>query len=75
MRKELVLNDADKKVRFNGLIQRRRDAKENFQQMPVLKPIVFGIDADLRLSGLGFLMNEVFSGKYKTLKEKNTFKF
>ena len=44
MRKELVLNDAEKKVRFKRLIQRRQDAKENFQEMPALKPINFSID-------------------------------
>ena len=89
MRKFLVMTDAEKKVRFKRLIQRRQEATENVQEMPALDPIIFTIDEDqehfsanpirvkmadenmsLRLSCLGFPMNEVFSGKFQTLKKK-----
>ena len=95
MRRDLVLNDAEKKIKFKRLEKRRQEAKENFQEMPALKPINFSIDnyqghysviplrvqkaeiqdlfdenMSLRLSGLGFLMNEVFSGRFQTLKNK-----
>ena len=32
--------------------------------------VLFDENMSLRLSGLGFLMNEVFSGKFQTLKKK-----
>ena len=95
MRKDFVLNDAEKKVRFKRLIQKRQEAQEFVQEIPTLEPINFTIAKDhqvssaihqkvkkaelhdlfdenmsLRLSGLGFLMDEVSSGNFQTLRMK-----
>ena len=95
MRRDLVLNDAEKKVRFKGLIQRRQEAKEDVKEIPALEPInltkakdqqvfsairlkvkkaeiqdLFDKNMSLRISGLGFLMNEVSSGNFQTLRMK-----
>ena len=95
MRRDLVLNDAEKKVRFKGLIQRRQEAQEDVKEIPALEPTNLTIAKDqqvfsairlkvkkaeiqdlfyenmfLRLSGLGFLMNEVSTGNFETLRMK-----
>ena len=91
MRRDLVLNDAEKKVRFKRLIQRRQEAEEDVKEIPALEPInltnakdhairlkvkkaeiqdLFEENMSLRLSGLGFLMNEVSAGNFETLRMK-----
>ena len=95
MRKDLVLNDAEKKVRFKRLIQKQQEAHKVIREMPLLEPINLTMDKDqhvasairlkvkkaelqdifdenmsLRLSGLGFLLNEVSSGNFETLRRK-----
>jgi hypothetical protein len=96
MRKDLVLNDAEKKVRFRRWIQKRQEAQEEFfREIPSLEPInptiakdqqassaihqkvkeaelhdLFDENMSLRLSGLGFLINELFSGNVQTLRMK-----
>ena len=92
MRKDLVLNDAEKKVRFKRLIQKRQEAQEVVRKIPALEPInltnakenkfhllfvwnyklqdLFDENMSLRLSGLVFLMSEVFSGNFQTLRMK-----
>ena len=121
MRKDLVLNADERKIRFKRLIERRQEAT-NTQEMPALEPInlptpkyqqqdrnekdvlqnplyfleqinridkgrklssairlkvkkaeiqdLFDENMSLRLSGLGFLMNEVSSGNFQTLRMK-----
>ena len=95
MRRDLVLNDAEKKVRFKGLIQRRQEAQEDVKEIPALEPInltiakdqqvfsairlkvkkaeiqdLFDENMSFRLAGLGFLMNEVSTGNFETLRMK-----
>ena len=95
MRRDLVLNDAEKKVRFKRLIQRRQEAQEVVKEIPALEPInltnakdqqvfsairlkvkkaeiqdLFDENMFLRLSGLGFVMNEVSKGNFETLRMK-----
>ena len=121
MRKDLVLNAAERKIRFKRLIQRRQEAR-NDQEMSALEPInlaaakynqrdksekdvkqnprifleqnyridrdrklfsairmkvkkaeiqdLFDKNMSLRISGLGFLMNEVSFGNLQTLRMK-----
>ena len=95
MRKDFVLNDAEKKVRFKRLIKKRQEAQEFLREIPSLEPINLTIAKDQhvssaislkvkkaelqdlfdenmshRLSGLGFLINEVSSGNFQTLRMK-----
>ena len=90
-----MLNDAEKKVRFKRLIQRRQEAEEDVKEIPALEPTnltnakdqqvfsairlkvkkaeiqdLFDENLFLRLSGLGFLMNEVSTGNFETLRMK-----
>ena len=50
MRKDFVLNDAEKKVRFKRLIQKRQEAQEVVQEIPTLEPINFTIAKDQQVS-------------------------
>ena len=114
MQKDLVLNAAERKIRFKRLIERRQKAN-NDQEMPELEPInlttpkfqhrdrnpqlfidpnyrndrdrklfsairlkvkkaeiqdLFDENMSLRLSGLGFLINQVSAGNFQTLRMK-----
>ena len=116
MRKDLVLNEDEKKVRFKRLIQRRQDNILSLDEIPSLEPIlpnyqrnVIGsrfsheehnenlwkqckpekiknsdlsledekedlkilvkINLALRLSGLSYLMKEVYSGNFEPLRK------
>ena len=46
MRKDLVLNDAEKTVRFKRLIQKQQEAQEVVQGIPSLEPINLTIAND-----------------------------
>ena len=46
MRRDLVLNNAEKKIKFKRLTKRRQEAKENFQEMPALEPKIINVEKD-----------------------------
>ena len=46
MRRDLVLNDAEKKVRFKSLIHRRQESEEVVKEIPALEPTNLTIAKD-----------------------------